>query len=172
MTRRRAMADEAHGGVDATLDAFRLDDNVSHLLRRAHFRAEGLFSANLEDSGLTPRQKALLIASYQHPGSTLSNLAEQIVLDRQTTAEMAQRLVSRGLLERRRSSEDRRAYAVWVTPSGVDLLRVVMPRDADVQEQILAPVPAEHRALFLSCLHLMTGNRDAEAVSEGCQDSR
>lgn len=154
MSHRRTPA-----SADELLNAFRLDDNVSHLLRRAHFRAEGLFASTLEDSGLTPRQKALLIASYQHPGSTLSNLAEQIVLDRQTTAEMAQRLVARGLLEQRRSSTDRRAYAVWVTPAGVDLLRVVMPRDAEVQEQILAPVPAEHRPLFLQCLHLMAGEQ-------------
>jgi DNA-binding MarR family transcriptional regulator len=151
MSRRRAS-----DSVDKTLDAFRLDNNVSHLLRRAHFRAEGLFVANLQDSGLTPRQKALLIASFQHPGSTLSNLAEQIVLDRQTTAEMAQRLVARGLLEQRRSANDRRAYAMWVTPSGVDLLRLVMPRDAEVQEAILAPLPLEYRPLFLKCLHLMT----------------
>lgn len=157
----------ASDGVDQTLDAFRLDSNVSHLLRRAHFRAEGLFVANLQDSGLTPRQKALLIASYQNPGSTLSNLAEQIVLDRQTTAEMAQRLVARSLLEQRRSTNDRRAYAMWVTPSGVDLLRVVMPRDAEVQEDILAPLPLEYRPLFLKCLHLMTaGEPGGEIVGD------
>lgn len=161
MSRRRAL-----DNVEETLGAFRLDTNVSHLLRRAHFRAEGLFTANLEDSGLTPRQKALLIASYQHPGATLNHLAEQIVLDRQTTAEMAQRLVARGLLEQRRSTNDRRAYAVWVTRAAVDLLRVVMPRDADVQEQILAPLPSEYRALFLKCLRLMTSTEQGGASVE------
>lgn len=161
----------ASDSVDETLDAFRLDSNVSHLLRRAHFRAEGLFATNLEDAGLTPRQKALLIASYQHPGSTLSNLAEQIVLDRQTTAEMARRLVARRLLEQRRSSNDRRAYAMWVTPAGLDLLRMVMPRDAEVQEEILAPLPLEYRPLFLKCLHLMTsGEANAQTSVDTAGD--
>jgi DNA-binding MarR family transcriptional regulator len=141
-------------GEDALAD-FRLEENVSHLLRRAHFRAESLFAARLEASGLTPRQKALLIAAYQQPGSTLSSLAEAIVLDRQTTAEMAERLVRRKLLARRRSVTDRRAYEVWITPAGLDLIRAVMPADALVSEEILAPLPPEYRPLFIKCLHLM-----------------
>lgn len=154
--------------MDSALLSFRLDDNVSHLLRRAHFRAENLFSSSLGDYGITPRQKALLVAAFQHPGSTLNYLAEQIVLDRQTTAEMAHRLVARGLLERRRSVRDGRAYAIWTTSEGSDLLHAVMPEDAAVEEQILAPLPEEYRPLFLQCLHLMV---DQDQCSQTRDDS-
>lgn len=149
--------------ADAALADFRLDENVSHLLRRAHFRAESLFAARLESSGLTPRQKALLVAAYQQPGSTMSALADAIVLDRQTTAEMAERLVRRGLLERRRSTTDRRAYAIWTTPAGLDLLRSVMPEDSLVSEEILAPLPPEYRPLFMKCLRLMVESAQVTA---------
>jgi DNA-binding MarR family transcriptional regulator len=155
------MSRSARDTEDAIAE-FRLGDNVSHLLRRAHFRAENLFAARLESSGLTPRQKALLIAAYQEPGSTLRSLAEAIVLDRQSTAEMADRLVRRGLLERRRSTSDARAYAVWVTEAGVALLSSVMQEDALVSEDILAPLPPEYRPLFLKCLHLMVDENDSK----------
>ena len=164
MPRRAARRAGPEG--DRELLSFRLDENVSHLLRRAHFRAENLFGAALGEYGITPRQKAVLVAAYQNPGSTLNKLAERIVLDRQTTAEMAHRLVDRGLLERRRSEHDGRAYAIWVTPAGSDLLHAVMPRDAEVEEQILAPLPAEFRPLFLKSLHLMV-NQDRTAQTHG-----
>jgi DNA-binding MarR family transcriptional regulator len=137
------------------LDSFRLVENVSHLLRRAHFRAEGLFTAELGEWGITPRQKALLVTAYQRPGAPIHVLAEAIALDRQSTAEMTHRLVERGLLERRRSEQDRRAYALFITEAGVDVLRNVMPVDAAIEEQILEPLPAEYRPLFLKCLRLM-----------------
>lgn len=141
--------------TEQMLAEFRLADNVSHLLRRAHFRAESLFAAGLGEFGLTPRQKALLVAAYQHPGSTIHSLAEIIALDRQSTAEMAHRLVDRGLLSRRRSEQDARAYAMFITAEGVDLLRQVMPVDHEVEEKILAPLPAEFRPLFTKCLKMM-----------------
>lgn len=144
------------------LDAFDLAGSVSHLLRRAHFRAENLFVARLGDSGLTPRQKALLVAAHQNPGATLNTLADAVVLDRQTTAEMAHRLVARGLLERARSERDARAYAIWITPAGEDLLRCILLEDAEIEAEILAPLPPEYRPLFMKCLHLMAAADPSE----------
>ena len=59
----------------ALADRFVLTDVVSHLLRRAHFRAEALFDAELGQWGLTPRQKALLVTAHQHRGETQNQLA-------------------------------------------------------------------------------------------------
>ncbi len=151
--------------VAAALDAFRLEDSASHLLRRAHFRAENLFAARLAPFGLTPRQKAVLIVVHQHPGAALNEIADHVVLDRQTTADITTRLVSRGLLERRRSDHDRRAYALWLTEAGSGLLREVMPLDAAVETEILAALPAEHRASFMTLLQLMTTN-GSDAVTQ------
>jgi len=52
------------------LEEFDLSQVASHLLRRAHFRAEALFAQAFPDEDLTPRQKALLITVYQNPGAT------------------------------------------------------------------------------------------------------
>jgi len=54
--------------VRSILDRFRLEDVVSHLLRRAHFAAEERFAREFADEQITPRQKAALIAVYQQPG--------------------------------------------------------------------------------------------------------
>lgn len=140
-----------------TLDDFELTSVVSHLLRRAHFRAEALFETEIGQAfGITPRQKALLISAYQHPGATVNELAERIALDRVSAAEMLSRLVQRGLLRRDRSTRDGRAWAVSITDEGIALLEEVMPHDAEVEKAVLAPLPPEYRPLFVKCLRLMT----------------
>lgn len=138
------------------LDTFELHRSISHLLRRAHFRSEAAISAHLAPHGLTPRQKALLIMAHQHPGAQVSELAELIALDRTSTAEMLGRLVERGLCERRRASDDARAWAIWITEAGRDLLREVLPGDPMVEDAIMEPLNAEDRATFVRILRRLT----------------
>ncbi|MHB1570413.1 MAG: hypothetical protein ACYC0H_14585, partial [Solirubrobacteraceae bacterium] len=54
------------------LERFDLTNSVTHLLRRAHTRADALFDEVMCTGELTPRQTALLVASHQHPGATMA----------------------------------------------------------------------------------------------------
>jgi len=76
-------------------------------------------------------------------------------MDRNTVAEMVRRMSRGGLIERRPSPEDARAYQLYVAAAGMDLLNRVMPRDSAVEEQLLARLPEEYRSLFVKCLRLI-----------------
>lgn len=169
--RGRTVTDESTGGpgravgateardprLDALLDGFELPGVVSHLLRRAHFRAEDIFVEQAGAIGLTPRQKALLITVYQRPGASQSEIAERVAVDPNTVAEMVSRMVRAGLLRRRRAPNDARANQLFVTRSGVEALTRLMPLDRRVEELVIAPLPPEYRPLFAKCLRLMLG---------------
>lgn len=144
-------------GEHPRLDAFVLTDIVSHLLRRAHFRAEAIFAEEFGETGLTPRQKALLVSVYQHPGQNQNMLAERIAIDRNSFAEMVNRMVARGLVRRERSEADGRAYELHITTAGLALIEEVMTRDAEVEARIIEPIPEELRPVFLKCLKTMVG---------------
>ncbi|MBV9891502.1 MAG: winged helix-turn-helix transcriptional regulator [Rhizobacter sp.] len=151
--------------VRKTLNEFRLEDVASHLLRRAHFLAEELFSLEFADESLTPRQKAALIITYQQPGLNQNALADSLFMDRNTVAEMVKRLVAAGLLRRQAAQDDQRAYELFLMPAGAALLDRVMPRDAHVERRVLERLPEEYRPLFIKCLRLLvepspTRNRD------------
>jgi DNA-binding MarR family transcriptional regulator len=139
------------------LDDFVLTDVVSHLLRRAHFRAEELFSQEFGKDGLTPRQKALLITAYQNPGANQNELADKIAIDRNSFAEMLNRMVAAGYVRRQKAKEDARAYEISITQRGIDLLVEVLPRDKRVEERVIEPLPPELRPLFIKCLKIMVG---------------
>lgn len=136
---------------------FELTDVVSHLLRRAHFRAEALFADAFQGEDLTPRQKALLITACKYPGATQSQLGEHMALDRNSLADIVNRMVRKGYLRRRRAVGDARAYAVHITQSGFELLQRVLPRDQEVENAIIEALPPEYRALFMKCLRVVSG---------------
>lgn len=145
----------AKAQVDSLLRNFRLEEVPSHLLRRAHFKAEEIFAATFAGERVTPRQKAALVLLYQEPGLSQNSLAERLAMDRNTVAEMVRRMHGGGLIERRPSPTDARAYQLYVAPAGLDLLSRVMPRDVVVEDQLLARLPEEYRALFVKCLRMI-----------------
>lgn len=141
--------------VQKILGAFRLEDVPSHLLRRAHFKAEELFASTFRDEGVTPRQKATLVLLYQEPGMSQNALAERLAMDRNTVAEMVRRMAASGLIRRTPAPDDARANQLFLAQAGATLLDSVMPRDAAVDEALLARLPPEYRPLFLKCLRLI-----------------
>jgi len=141
--------------VRSILDQFRLEEVVSHLLRRAHFAAEERFAREFADEQITPRQKATLIAVYQRPGLSQNMLAEHLFIDRNTVAEMVKRLVARQLLERRPSAGDRRAHELFLAPAGAAMLNRVMPRDATIEQTLLQRLPKGDEKRFMKYLRLI-----------------
>src|SRR5689334_5816565 len=75
--------------------------------------------------GLTGRQYQALLAIRASPsgGMSIRELAEDLLLKHNSTVELVDRLGSRGLVLRERSSGDRRKVAVRLTPLGAKTLR-------------------------------------------------
>jgi MarR family transcriptional regulator, temperature-dependent positive regulator of motility len=93
-----------------------------HLLHRAEQVASHLFN----DGALgftTPRQLAVLIAVSALEGCNLTAVIEHTGIDRSTTTDLVQRLVRKGLLQKRRSRQDIRAFVLRLTDEGRQLLR-------------------------------------------------
>ncbi|UGS35274.1 hypothetical protein DSM104329_01661 [Capillimicrobium parvum] len=148
---------ERDARLSAIMDEIDLTSTTSHVLRRAHFRAEALFETIMQSGDLTPRQMAALAAAYQRPGATVAELAEAIAVDRNTLTAMLSRLMARGLVERQPSAADRRAWSIFITDAGKDVLLDVVPNSERLQAEILRPLPPEYRPLFVKCLRLMSG---------------
>lgn len=137
------------------LDDFRLDEIATHLLRRAHFAAEEMFAQAFAEESITPRQKASLVVLYQNPGISQNALADKLYMDRNTVAEMVKRMTAVGLISRRASPSDQRAYSLFLAPAGAALLDRVMPLDSMLEQQVLQRLPVEYRPLFIKCIRMI-----------------
>ncbi|MCK9911289.1 MarR family transcriptional regulator, partial [Microbacteriaceae bacterium K1510] len=76
---------------------------------------------------LTPRQYAVLVAVAQNEGVSQTLLVEKTGVDRSTLADIVRRMLKKGLLQRRRTKEDARAYSVKLTDEGWRVLKAADP---------------------------------------------
>ena len=128
----------------------RLDRSPVHLLHRAGQCAADIFQAEI--SGLTPRQLAVLMAVASDEGANQMKLVEATGVDRSTLAEIVRRLCRKGLLQRRRTREDARAYAVNLTDRGRRVLNTALPAARHVDERVIGALPDKQREAFLTAL--------------------
>src|SRR6185312_16697833 len=105
----------------------RLHRSPIHLLHRAGQCAGDIFHAETKDGDLTPRQLAVLVTVAQNEGLSQTGLVDRTGIDRSTLADIVRRLQRKGLLQRRRTKEDARAYAVKLTDEGRRVLRTAEP---------------------------------------------
>ena len=101
----------------------RLHRSPIHLLHRAGQCAGDIFHTEMKDGDLTPRQLAVLVTVANNEGLSQTGLVDRTGIDRSTLADIVRRMQRKGLLQRRRTKEDARAYAVKLTDEE-DLSRI------------------------------------------------
>lgn len=143
-----------------------LNASLVHLLHRAGQAADEKFAAEIGNSDLTPRQFAVLSALAIQEIASQTEIVEATGIDRSTLADIVKRLVQRGLLARRRSRQDARAYAVRLTPTGQSALKMAAPAAERAGEHILRLLPAARRAELMANLALLVESLQAEQPSE------
>lgn len=129
-----------------------LDKSPSHLLHRALQLALDLYAEEMGDARVTQRQYAVLAAVEAHEGLTQTDLVRITGIDRSTLADMAARMIAKGLLERQRSASDARANAVSLTLAGRDALAVVKPRMVAADARLLRLLSASKREALTGAL--------------------
>jgi DNA-binding MarR family transcriptional regulator len=131
-------------------DSDRLGRSPIHLLHRAGQCAGEIFHAEMRDGDLTPRQLAVLVTVAQNEGVSQTVLVDRTGIDRSTLADIVRRLQKRGLIQRRRTKEDARAYAVKLTDEGKRVLRTAEPLARRVDDRILDALPSKQRDAFIN----------------------
>ena len=147
----------------------RLERSPIHLLHRAGQCASDVFQGEMGEGDLTPRQYAVLVAVSQNEGLSQTHLVEKTGVDRSTLADIVRRMLKKGLLQRRRTKDDARAYAVKLTEEGWRILKTADPLAKRVDDKILAALPGQQRERFLQELTLIVealGNLQDETSSK------
>lgn len=143
------MGKDASGGM---MTNAKLERSPIHLLHRAGQCAGDIFQNKLGTSDLTPRQFAVLVTVSQNEGLSQTQLVDKTGIDRSTLADIVRRMLKKNLLQRRRTREDARAYAVKLSDEGWRVLRSVEPTAIDVDHTVLSALATNERERFLQNL--------------------
>ena len=140
-----------------------------HLLHRAGQCAGEIFQAEMGGGDLTPRQYAVLVSVSQNEGLSQTDLVEKTGIDRSTLADIVRRLLKKGLLQRRRTKDDARAYAVKLTEEGQRVLKSAEPMARKVDDRILAALPGQQRERFVQDLNTIVQALGTAAQAEAAK---
>jgi DNA-binding MarR family transcriptional regulator len=136
-----------------------------HLLHRAGQCAADIFAAEMGDIDLTPRQFAVLLTVSVNEGLSQTDLVVLTGIDRSTLADIVRRMLKKGLLQRRRTREDARAYAVKLTDEGARILADARPKVEAVDARILLALPGDQRSTLVSDLKAIV--ESLQSVGDG-----
>lgn len=126
-----------------------LHEQPGHLIRRAHQIAVSLFHENLGRE-VTPVQYAVLRALQDNPGIDQVTLAQEIALDTSSTADVAARLETKGLILREVLPRGQRCLTL--APEGEALLARLVPGMNTMCRSMLASMDAKEQAEFIRLL--------------------
>jgi DNA-binding MarR family transcriptional regulator len=144
---------KADAEPDATLaEPYRLEQQVGHLLRRAHQRATALFQAHMDELALTPTQYAALVKIGEVGEISQNHLGRLTAMDPATSQGVIRRLQAHGLIALRPDPDDRRRTLLSLTEVGARLLPAAVARGRAITRATLAPLAPAERALLLDLL--------------------
>jgi DNA-binding MarR family transcriptional regulator len=119
----------------------------------------------MSKQGLTPRQYAVLVSVSENEGVSQTTLVESTGIDRSTLADIVRRMIKKGLLERRRTREDARAYAVRLSQEGRQKLHLAMPLAGRADDKLLASMSLEDRQRFIEMLSTIVRSLGVQSMS-------
>ncbi len=144
-----------------------IDRSIIHLLHRASQRASEIFAQETKDFDLTARQYAVITTVAQHEGLSQTDLVRLTGIDRSTLADVVQRLLKRGVIQRERTMRDGRTYAVSLSSEGRQLLESIKPYARRADRIVLSCLGDEEGKLAAQTLNRLLRRTDDQSSPDG-----
>jgi DNA-binding MarR family transcriptional regulator len=122
-----------------------LVDHTGYLLRLAHDHAHRTAASEMPE-GAHPRDYAVLTALAKTGPVSQQRLADLLRVNRTMMVRIVDGLERRGLVERRREPDDRRSYALHLTPAGHEARAALGPQVARVNARMAERLDPGERA--------------------------
>jgi DNA-binding MarR family transcriptional regulator len=129
-----------------------LSRRVGFLLVQLGTHAHRRFAERLAGLGLHPRHFGMLSHLAAAEGQSQQALSIALGIHRSAVVALVDDLEHRGLAERRRDPVDRRAYTLYLTPSGRELLADLQVAADEEEAELLTALDASERSQLISLL--------------------
>jgi DNA-binding MarR family transcriptional regulator len=130
-----------------------LEGYVGFMLRRIQTAVFSEFIASLNELDLRPAQYTLLEVIDANPGLRQSDAATALGIQKANFVTLVQELERRSLIERRRSTADRRSYSLHLQPRGRRLLEAARDRHDAQESRLGALLGPQDRERLLKLLN-------------------
>jgi DNA-binding MarR family transcriptional regulator len=146
------MKPDIKAAPSALPEGYVLEDQVGHLIRRAHQRHTALFLAMIGDAQVTTTQYAALVKLYELGELSQNHLGRLTAMDPATIQGVIRRLTARKLISHRPDKNDKRRRCLSLTPAGRELVMRLIANGPKVSKATLDPLSPDEQQQFLSLL--------------------
>jgi DNA-binding MarR family transcriptional regulator len=133
-------------------DGYVLEEQVGHLIRRAHQRHTALFIAMIGDAQVTTTQYAALVKLYEAGELSQNHLGRLTAMDPATIQGVIRRLTGRKLISHRPDKNDKRRRCLSLTAAGRDLVARLLANGPKVSKATLDPLSPAEQQQFVALL--------------------
>jgi len=130
------------------------------LAKRVGFAIKERMMEAFEVSGLSMYDHSILTLLDEEPTETQAQIADALGYDRSHLVGVLDDLEERGLIERRRDTQDRRRHLVTMTPAGHKALTRLRTVVSQVEDEYFEPLNATERKTLTSLLGRLAGHHD------------
>lgn len=148
-----------------------LSSRLGYLLKHAQLNFAASGARALEPLGITGRQLAVLVVLDAAEPLSQLDAARELGVDRTTMVALVDDLEAKGLVERRRSPEDRRKNIVGLTAHGKKALTQGERLHKEAERAFLAELTPIESELFLRILRKLAADAQAEADHQHSRDA-
>jgi DNA-binding MarR family transcriptional regulator len=132
--------------------AYRLEDQVGFLLRRAYQRASSNLIDRIGSYDLTAPQFATLARLYERGPLSQNLLGRLVAMEPANIRDVVLRLKKRRLVTTRRDAGDGRLIVVGLTASGLSLVEQLLPIEIECTAKTLAKFNANEKKILYDLL--------------------
>lgn len=132
-------------GVDMSV----LERKLGYQLRIADRLVNRDFSQRV---GMTPVQYSVFSLIATNPGVSQVAIGDALHMDRASTMAVVRRLESAGLIDCRKSTDDRRRQALHLTPAGKKEFKTVDKRVSDYDDERSGRLTADEKQQLVMCI--------------------
>lgn len=147
-----------------TGERYAVDDSYGYLVRRVQASLQRHIERRVQTLALTALQWSPLLLMAQGKGDTAAALARNLDTDTGSVTRMLDRLERKGLVQRRRSTGDRRVIHLDLTAAGTHAIGLVPFAIAEVLNLHLAGFSEREVAQLKNFLRRMISNGNPDAA--------
>ncbi len=141
----------AHEDVAATQLGV-LGDLVGYHMRRASAVIANDFSRAIAGTGMRQVLFGILSIIEANPGINQGNVGRALGIQRANMVSLVNELVDAGLVLRETAADDRRAFALTLTPDGEAMVATCLKRIRDHEDTLMADMSDQDRATLVRLL--------------------
>jgi DNA-binding MarR family transcriptional regulator len=150
-------------------EAYSARSSLGYLLKRAHVLLLDQLEAAVGASDITATQWVVLMYLRDGLAINASDLCVQLRHDSGALTRVIDQLEARGLVQRERSREDRRAVQLRLTAAGIDTVAALLPSVVDqlnfALREFSAAEAAELNRLLGKLIHGLDGASESGAAA-------